>query len=217
MRRQADWVVQDETWQSRDNALLGGSQPLLTVNTYIDLPLTVSDYEPYGTLVPMERYREKESASRTAIAVRGHIHWQLQPRIGVAYTTDLFSRTWRLMWQMRIRTWPSNPLTHYEAAFASNYGLDQPHTANESFVWHKERILINIASDDWTGTPAVRTPHFGTVPVVARFRRRLEGLENLWLTVGWVLMADAALGHYEVTPANLPQLAYKPMLRTLVL
>ncbi len=197
-----DWVVQDETWpvNAEQTGLVTSS------DTFILAPLTVDNFEIGG--VQQQRYRERQD-TKTSLAVRGFLHWS-RSDADPGTIVNLFARNWQTEMVARICVMTTDPETG-EATPPPNFSLRTAATGNQDYLWEHRAWYGNIELNDWNGTPAVRAPWFGTIPVHAKSRRLLAPLENLVLVVGWLTYSYGVF-----TDDPIGDIIWTPRLRTLL-
>lgn len=166
-----DWVVNSGTWVPYD-------LPDLTIpfgNVGVS-EFTVNALTRGENLSNADLSFPQLTSRMVATAVRGYIHCHLDSIDGGAnWSNQVFGRAWRLLVSARITRYPQEPSGTLLPAM--EYDLGDLSSANDQFVWHREKLLVNRPENEWAGTPAVRTPISWSWPVQVKFRRVLEEME----------------------------------------
>lgn len=220
MRRsgKADWVVQPESWEYPDV-----DEWIMTPGQSVLIPLTVSNFPITDgvTSYDAERYREPE-LSNTALSTRGDVMLSLVPRLNYSWA-DLLSESYLVAVWMRIVRYassPTDPLVPY-------WGLGNPPelraapTANESYVWSRMVLFSNIYTETWSTGQSTRliSRLNAHVPVIAKYQRSIDGLENMWLQIQYGVMYSGGTFVHDSGAYTIPNRQYcvvRSYLRTLV-
>lgn len=202
-----DWVVQNETWPNPQNfPITYGTD--LRINEFFGAPLTVDNYQLPG-VTDAQRHRERQDSKRTR-TVRGHVHWW-RGMEAQGNHLDIFQESWVTEVAMRISVSTGlSPSNQADITPPTGWSLRLAATANEDFLWEHRFMIGNIDGSVWAGTPAIRSPWTGTVPVHCKSMRTLRPLENLVLWVGWHEVRDPNL----TQPIETARLNFLPRLRT---
>lgn len=207
-----DWVVQPETWIS---AVQEQPAYITGVGSTFALPLTVNGLNWINApqaIDQMQRFREAQTA-QLAMASYGDVAVTIIPEEASGYD-DVFANSWKLVTHLRITRLVSDPNSQ-DSAIAGGYDMRDPAVANDSFVWHSIIHWTNLTSTVWITVPAQRTPITQTRQVRARYRRRLEGTENMYLLCQTgVVTTDVNITQYFPIPEL--RVWYQPYIRTLL-
>lgn len=175
----ADWVVQpQDTWQSINLSGATYVDPLPT-NSVGFYPLTAWTAES-GEAANEYRLPQK-SMTRKAVQVRGHIHGNFWHAENGSWG-NIWNLPWRILVSYRITVIPQETNGRTPAPLP-DYDLQSATSANDEFVWERSRLHVNIPTDDWAGTPAMRANIDWTIPVVAKTTRVLRPGECLALVM----------------------------------
>lgn len=216
-RQSGDWVIQPETWTEPRS----DPTDVYYINTgeVFVAPLTVSGdwYNTAGD--QMERYREMEQ-SEVAVATRGDIwlHWVPQPE-GTWLTA--LAQSVSSVCIARITRWKNDSQDQNDTLLPTVFSLREAAEANDPYVWQQMRHFTNVrVYDPVTVTSSVvNGPSLVQhIPVNARYKRKLEGQDNMVVMVEWgVFHLTQAwdMAQPYTTPTEW-RLAITPYLRTFI-
>lgn len=206
-----DWVIQDETWRNYE-ALSGG------VNYYdqtigdphLSYPLT-SWLDDGGGSGRSESYRMVEQGNMVAHQTRGHIHWMIAPTNLSGSWAAIFGQDWAAEISFRISV-GAQQVDTLSVSMPSSYDLHTAPAANDEYAWERKLWTLNVSQDEWNGSPAARTRLYGTIPVVAKYKRHLAPPYVMALHVGFDQVTFASAWLQDQTDRL--QLYWRPELRT---
>lgn len=210
-----DWVVQNETWLQYSVAPTG-----LAFLSQVNLaghrtePLTTWS-APIATGGLSQDYRLPQGGAMVATQTRGHIHWVIAPTNSSGSWSAIFTQDWGAILHFRIgvvlgSSTDANPVTFGRPA---NYDLNDANSANDEYVWDRQIMTFNISADEWTGRAAQRARIYGTLPVVAKYKRVLQAPQVMGLHYGF---DQTALQTWDSEQGDRLQLFIRPQLRTWV-
>lgn len=209
-----DWVVQPETWMPTDYLAGGPSEVVFhedqmgsTIRS--SFPLTSWHEIAFAS----EQYRLPDEGSMTAVQTRGHIHWIVGPAAGVSWAS-MFSQDWCATWKFRIGVAMSEPGETTTQVPGVQYNLFNPSSANDEFVWERDLMTVNISQDEWNGAAASRCRFYGTIPVVAKYRRILQPPEVM--AIHFQAGQSNLVGSLFEDQTNRLRFAFRYQLRTYV-
>lgn len=215
-RNRGDWVIQPETWKDSTND--PAQMYYVPIGNIFGFPLTVSTdwYNTAGD--QMERYREMEMTEK-AVCTRGDIWLHLVPQPQESWQAVLGTQFSTVV-VLRITRWTQTPNDQNEVMSPTFVDFREAAFANDEYVWQRQTHFTNLTVYD---SVSVSTNRIGPlnivrqIPVMARYQRRLGGLDNMYLFVQWSVFHGAPAWNYE-EPYTLPQarLAVTPYLRTFV-
>lgn len=193
-----DWVVNTDTWAATDGAGQLPPSPggLFDISGELGVfPLTFQRIQTAA--LGAQTVGVPELASRMlAVSVRGHIHVHLSAQQG-SNLNDVWAQNWRGMVSARITRWGQEPDGQSIGSNLASYDLGDILSANDQYVWHHEKLLVNLASSDWLGTSGARAPLTFGWRVQANFKRTLEELECMAYCFQFQQMIAPADGQWD--------------------
>lgn len=169
-----DWVVNTRTWfgNTLQGALWGSLGTLDIAGEFAVFPLTITRRDPSNA---QEVALPEIAQGMRAVRTMGYVHWHLESGAD-APLSDVYTPSWRATCAMRITRFPQD-VNGESIIPVTGYDLTDTEAANDQFVWHWEKALVNQSANDWLGTSGSKAPLAGTTRVNVSYQRRIEELE----------------------------------------
>lgn len=172
--RTLDWVTNAGTYDTFIGQYDLWNVPALDAVGELEWwPLTFSRSSPSVQELGVPEITNRMMALRT----QGYLHWRITTQLnGGAALPDVFSQNWTCQLAARITRFPQENDGVTVGAIAG-YDLTNQQSANDQYVYHREHVICNHASNDWLGTGGARAQTHGTWRIDVKYKRMLEDLQ----------------------------------------